>query len=377
MSTVAIVKCDRYEYEKVEKAVRLALSLIGNVKEKIKPGNKVLLKPNMLMAATPDSAVTTHPHILKAMIKIVKECGAIPFVGDNPGNAYANVQRALETTGYRDVAKEEGAEILSLAKPFKCGDIYVASSIFDIDLIINLPKLKTHNLTLFTGCIKNMFGIMPGFHKGDMHRRYPYPADFSAKLVDIFSVKKPVLGIMDAVYGMEGHGPSGGKPRRIGLILASWDCVSLDAVCSKIIGYEPFSVDTTRIAHQRGLGEGNLSRIEIRGEKLQNVAISDFELADNAYKILKGVPRFIYPPFQYLARKLIWVRPEVIKEKCTGCGICFKNCPVKAISMEEGKPRIDYRKCISCYCCHELCPEKAYEIKRSWLARKWAIGVQD
>lgn len=376
MSIVSIVKCDGYEDSKIESAIRDALSLIGNLKEFIKPGQKVLLKPNMLMASKPEDAATTHPSIVRIMIRVIKECEAIPFVGDGQGNAYANVDNVLEKTGFKKVAVEEGAEILSLAKPQKCGDIFVASSIFDMDVIVDLPKLKTHNLTLFTGCIKNMFGIIPGFHKGEMHRRYPHPADFSAKLVEIFSIKKPLLGVMDAVYGMEGHGPSGGRPRKIGLILASFDCVSLDAVCSSIIGYDPFFIDTTRIAHQRGLGEGNLNRIEIRGEKLKNVIIQDFELADNAYKILKKIPKFIYPPFQYLASKLIRVRPEVIKEKCNGCEICAKNCPVNAISMIEKKPEIDHRKCISCYCCHELCPEKAYEIKQSWLARKWQIGVQ-
>jgi len=376
MAIVSIVKCDDYEDAKVEIAVRQALFLVGGGQEVVKPGQKVLLKPNMLMASTPDNAATTHPSILKAMIKIVKERGAIPFVGDNPGNAYANVDRALETTGFKKVAQEQKALILSLAKPVKRGDIYVASAIFDMDIIIDLPKLKTHNLTLFTGCIKNMFGIIPGFHKGEMHCRYSYPSDFSSKLVEIFSIKKPSLCIMDAVYGMEGHGPSGGKPKKIGLILASFDCVALDAVSSRIIGYDPFFVDTTRIAHQRGLGEGNLSKIEIKGEKLQDILIPDFKLVDNVYKILKNVPRFIHPPFRYLASKLIWLHPEVIKDKCTGCKICVLNCPVKAISMKEKKARIDYRKCISCYCCHELCPEKAYQIKRSWLARKWAIGVQ-
>jgi len=376
MSTVSIVKCDGYEDAKVESAVRVTLSLIGGLQEIVKPCQKVLLKPNMLLASSPEDAATTHPSVLRAMIKIVKEYGAIPFVGDNPGNAYGNIDKALETTGFKKVVQEEGAQILSLAKPVKFGDLYIASAIFDMDVIIDLPKLKTHNFTLFTGCVKNMFGIMPGFHKGEIHRRYPYPADFSAKLVEIFSIKKPLLNVMDAVYGMEGHGPSGGKPRKIGLILASFDSVALDAVSSKIIGYDPFFIDTTRIAYQKGLGEGNLNKIEIKGERLQNVIVPNFELTDNAYKILRGIPKFIYPPFQYLASKLIWIHPEVIKEKCTGCGICAKNCPVNAILMKESKPTINYRKCISCYCCHELCPEKAYEIRRSWLARKWSIGVQ-
>lgn len=376
MSTVAIIKCDGYENGEVEIAVRNALSLIGGLKGVIKQKQKVLLKPNMLMASKPEDAATTHPSVLRAMIKVIKECAAIPFVGDNPGNAYANVDRALEITGFKKVVQEEGVEILSLSKSVKCGDIHVASAIFDMDVIIDLPKLKTHNLTLFTGCIKNMFGIVPGFHKGDIHRIYSYPPDFSGKIVEIFSIKKPLLGVMDAIYGMEGHGPSGGKPKKIGLILASFDCVALDAVSSKIIGYDPLYVDTTRIAHERGLGEGDLRKIEIKGEKLEDVIVPDFELVDNAYKILKSVPKFIHPPFRYFASKLIWVHPELVKKKCTGCEICFKNCPVKAISVKGGKPVIDYKKCISCYCCHELCPEKAYKIKRSYLAKKWAIGVQ-
>ncbi|OIO02632.1 hypothetical protein COY52_02960 [Candidatus Desantisbacteria bacterium CG_4_10_14_0_8_um_filter_48_22] len=377
MSTVSIIRCDTYENERIEKAVRNALSLIGDLKEKIKPGMKVLLKPNLLLAGKPDSAITTHPSVLRAVTRIVKECGARPFIGDNCGNAYANVSKALEVAGFRNVALEEGAELLSLAKPVKHGDFYVADTIFGMDAIIDLPKLKTHNLTLFTGCIKNMFGILPGFYKGEIHCKNPHPEDFAERMVEIFSIKKPVLGVMDAVYGMEGHGPSGGKPKKIGLIMASYDCVSLDAVSSEIIGYNPLDIDTTRIAHQKGIGEGRLEKIEIKGENLRDCKVPDFERVDNANKILKRVPRFVYPFFQFLTTKLLWVHPAVIREKCTGCKVCFLNCPVKAITMVEGKASINYKKCISCYCCHELCPEKAYRIDRSWLARQWVIGVQD
>lgn len=376
MTRVAIVKCGDYVYDDVENAVRNALSLIGGLAGKIKKGDKVLLKPNMLMAADAARMVTTHPFVLRAAIKIVRECGGRPFVGDSPGNAYADVDNALEVSGFKAAAAEEGAELIKFTKTEKRGEVYIAKDVLDMDLIINLPKIKTHTLTLFTGAVKNMFGIVPGFHKGDFHKNYPYPADFAAKLVDIFSVKIPLLGIMDGIYGMEGEGPSAGKPRKIGLVLASFDCVALDSVSSRIIGYDPFSIDTTRIAHNRKLGEADLEKIEIKGERLQDVLIPDFKLTSTAHAAMKKIPRFIYPPFQYLARKLVKVYPAVMGEKCTGCGVCANNCPAGAITLTANKANIDHNKCISCYCCQELCSFKAIEIKRSWFARRFGIGKQ-
>jgi ferredoxin len=181
---------------------------------------------------------------------------------------------------------------------------------------------------------------------------------------------------MDGIVGMEGHGPSGGEPRKIGVVMASEDCVSLDSVSANIIGYKPYQVDITRIASERGLGKGKLEDIEILGTPLEEVKIEDFELASFAHDILKNVPHFLYRPLKLFTTKLIKIYPALIKEKCVGCGICQKGCPVKAIRMEENYPVIDYDKCIKCYCCHELCPEHAFKIERSWLARKWRIGPQ-
>jgi ferredoxin len=168
---------------------------------------------------------------------------------------------------------------------------------------------------------------------------------------------------MDAIVGMEGNGPSAGPPRNIGLVLASSDSVALDAVASKIIGLEPLKIHTTSIAHQRGLGVGDLARIEILGEKLADVKITDFELPSNA--MLETMPGFVVRGLIGLLK----ARPEINTKACVGCRFCVESCPVEAMSITTKFPEIDYQKCISCLCCQELCPQKAVEMKQ-----KHAIG---
>ncbi len=386
MSKVSIVRCEEYEEDKVERALRESLELIGGLEKIVKPGDRVLLKVNMLMATPPKDAVTTHPAVLRAAVKLVQERGGLPLVGDSPGNAYANIEKALEVTGFKQICRETGAEIMKFGakgvESLACPDsdllpnLHISREVLGVDTIISLPKLKTHNYTLFTGAVKNMFGAVTGFHKGQFHLAAPHPVDFARLIVDIFSLVKPKLAIMDGIIGMEGHGPSGGEPKKIGVIMASEDCVSLDSVSANIIGYEPHQIDIIRIASERGLGKGNLEDIEIIGAPLEEVKVKDFELASLAHNILKSVPRFLYRPLKFLTTKYIKIYPSLIREKCVSCQICQKGCPAKAITMVENYPLLDYDKCIKCYCCHELCPERAFKIERSWLARKWSIGPQ-
>jgi len=249
-------------------------------------------------------------------------------------------------------------------------------------VVISLPKLKTQNYTLFTGAIKNMYGAVPGFRKKEFHRLAPRPVDFATLLVDVFTATKPRLAIMDGIVGMEGHGPAGGDPRRVGIIVASTDCVSLDAICSAIISLDPMIVDTTRIAFESGLGEARLDRIEIKGTPWQEVKVDDYKLSANVNVWLTKAPGLLLAILKPLAKWFIKVRPQVNPEKCVGCQICVKNWPVQAMREVKVKNKkvpyssmivIDYRKCIQCFCCHEVCPHKAVEIKRNWLARKWEI----
>lgn len=380
MSEVSIVKCNCYKQEKVDKAVNKSVELVGRLRDIIHPKDKVLLKVNMLNADPPEKAVTTHPAIVKSVIRLVKQAGGIPFIGDAPGIAYISkdAEKAWQKTQLKKAAKEEGAEVINFreikkinnSKNRKVPTLHIAKEVLDMDVVISLPKLKTHNFALFTGAIKNLYGTIPGFRKKELHAQAPKPVDFAELVVDILSVVKPKLAIMDAVVGMEGNGPAAGSPRKVGVVLASRDCVAIDAVASSIIGYNPLDVDIIRVAGKRGLGEARLDRIDIRGTSLEEVKLADFELVSNINTLLERIPSFVLFIGKLLAPYILRVEPEVNPEKCTGCRVCIKHCPTQAMKLASSHTKINRKKCISCFCCQEFCPHRAVEIKYNWLARK-------
>jgi ferredoxin len=248
--------------------------------------------------------------------------------------------------------------------------------VLDADVVINIAKLKTHNLTLYTGAIKNMFGAVPSFDKSKYHFKAHRPHHFAESIVDIYEITKPQLNIMDAVYGMEGKGPANGEKRYMGAILSSFDGVALDAVCASAIGYKPFQIDTTSVAHKRGLGKGKLEEIEITGTPLAEITKKDWKLAGNGYYITKHIPDFIFSLLKPITNQLR-IDPEIIQEKCTKCLVCVKVCPTQTINYSNNKVKIDLKNCIMCYCCHELCRYNAIKLKRRWLVKLAGIGTDE
>jgi ferredoxin len=210
---------------------------------------------------------------------------------------------------------------------------------------------------------------VPGLLKSDYHSKAPHPDDLARMLVDLLAVIKPGLAIMDGIVGMEGNGPSRGRPRNIGVLLAGADSVALDAVASAILGYQPQEIATTRIAAEEGLGKMNLADIRIMGVPLAEVIQKQVRLPSNA--LLRKIPRGL---LRFLADKLLWSRPIVNKDICTQCGMCSRSCPVQAIKMEKLMPEINDETCINCLCCHELCPSGAIDIQTSWLLRAFSGG---
>ena len=380
-SKVSIAHCEDYEQENINKAVNECLSAIGGMKNIIKPNSKVLLKVNMIAAVPPECATTTHPAVLKAVINEVLNANAIPLIGDSPGNVLLNIDKAYKITGYTQVAQETGAKIIKfeedglekfdISHP-QVKHIYISKAVLNADAIISLPKLKTHNLTYYTGAIKNMFGTLPGFNKGQMHVQAIKSADFAGVLVEIFSRVKPVLSIMDGVVGMEGPGPTAGTPRQVGLIGASIDSFALDAVFANIIGFPPEMVNIIRIAGEKKLGVSKLEDIEIIGANLVDLLIKDYKLPVESTLLLKYVPQGFLNLLTPLIKKIVRVHPEIQKDKCKSCHVCEKNCAPNAMKWDEvnNVPLWDEKKCIYCYCCHELCPHHAIDLKHSWLARK-------
>jgi uncharacterized protein (DUF362 family)/Pyruvate/2-oxoacid:ferredoxin oxidoreductase delta subunit len=342
------------------------------MREYVRPGDTVLLKVNLLAPMPPEKSITTHPALVEAVSREVTKAGGKVLVGDSPAGIPRGVERFWEITGIGEavertrgmMVKFEGSGTRSHREG---GRIYHLSAVLDhVDVVINMPKLKTHGLTLFTGAVKNCFGLIPGYQKTNFHKKAPKVEPFSEILVDIFSLAKPHLHIMDAVIGLEGNGPSAnGSPRKIGLILASGDGVSLDSVAARIIGFGEGRIATTRIAAERGLGEGRLSHIQIEGPPLSGIAVPGYALPTHYF--LNLVPTWLVK----FAERYVWVRPKADPVECTRCGVCIESCPVQCISPGDGGiPTIDYSACINCLSCDESCPHGAMIQEMSWLARR-------
>lgn len=370
-SKVFITRCQDYQLDNVRETLRLSLQNLGGLQRFVKKNDKVLIKPNLLSAREPEKAVTTHPSLVFAVVEEVKKIGGVPFIGDSPGGTEKGIERLWRNTGMADVSEKTGAELLSFEKAgvYKkealSGKTYfISKQAIDCDVIINLPKLKTHTLTLFTCAVKNMFGVIPGFRKGEYHKEAPKPEDFAEVIVDIFSLVKPQITMADAIVCMAGDGPSSGEPQYLGIILASEDPVALDAVAAKIMGFKNNEIDTTNIAKERGLGAGDLSEIEIIGESISDLSEFDLKLPSNRF--LRLIPKFLVK----LLAPYIWVRPAILDGNCTNCNICVENCPVKTIYPGDPIPVYDYSNCINCMCCHELCPHRAIYLEKSWLSKR-------
>ena len=383
MTKVAIVRCEDYEPGRVQDAVRQALDLIGGLGRVVGAGQRVLLKPNLLRAAPPTRAVTTHPAIIRAMVAAVREAGAIPWVGDSPGGVQWNVtDRVLEETEVGPAARDAGAEIkdfeASGAEAVECPDAVVlkrfglARAVREADVVVSLPKLKTHCQLLYTGAVKNLLGCLPGGGKIRVHQLAAKASTLSAALLDIYAVVRPRLALIDGILAMEGEGPSHGKPRHLGLLIASEDSVAADAVACHVIGYPPRAVPLLRQAEERGLGVGDLRKIEVVGVPLEEAVVRDFVRPSNfAFEMIPGF-------LMKLIGSGVSVRPEIVQELCRKCGMCQRSCPAEAIegvnlpqvsNLREVRLAIDHAKCVRCFCCHELCPHDAIALRRSWFIR--------
>jgi Pyruvate/2-oxoacid:ferredoxin oxidoreductase delta subunit len=209
-----------------------------------------------------------------------------------------------------------------------------------------------------------MFGSVPGFAKGELHKRYPKPYEFAEALVDVFSLTRPGLSIMDGVLSMEGHGPSSGTPRWLGVILVSRDAVAVDTVACKLIGADLAEIPTNRVAALRKLGASSLDDLELSGVSLEQVSVTNFQIPSNFLHRL--VPKGLLG----LLRRHVWIHPHENRVKCQICNLCVESCPVGAIRNSGESLRFDYTRCITCLCCHEICPHDAIEFDMSWIAKR-------
>jgi uncharacterized protein (DUF362 family)/NAD-dependent dihydropyrimidine dehydrogenase PreA subunit len=366
---VSVVRCS--DYSNAKDAIKEALNLIGGLEKIIVPGNRVLLKPNVLAIRPPEDAVTTHPAVVSAMCELVSEAGGIPVIGDGSGIVKlgsTSTSQAFKASGIEEAASGHGIELINfetsgyvdveIPNAIQFSHLHIAKAVLDADVIISLPKLKTHELTLYTGAVKNFFGTVPQKNRKQAHfledRRR-----FGEAVVDIYSVVKPQLALMDGVIGMEGNGPSSGTPVFAGVIMASYDCVSLDIVASELIGIDPLKVPTNKAALARGFGT---EHPEIVGIPLEKVKVR-FKKPEG------GITAYIPSFLMRILRRQLAVKPIINTSNCALCKACVSNCSVHAIEETGRALKINEEKCIQCYCCRELCPNDAVEIKKSLLLK--------
>ncbi|MCL2852169.1 MAG: DUF362 domain-containing protein [Defluviitaleaceae bacterium] len=354
-----------------------AIDDLGGIGAFVKPGEKVLLKANLLMEKRPEDATLTHPSVLKAITRILMDNGNTVIIGDSPGGPFTETMLAkiYRTGGYYELAEQTGASLNANFKSFERENpeglllkkLTLTDMLNDADKVISVSKLKTHGMMTFTGAVKNMFGTVPGIMKAEYHLNMPEYDDFANALIDICLAAGPVLSIMDGIVGMEGHGPSAGEARQLGVVLASASPFALDRVACEIISLPSEKVPTLRGAAVRGLCEADVSEIEIIGGRVSDFQVTDFAIP----KPSRINPSQSLPPIvQKLMSRALQPRPVFLTGKCTGCGVCVANCPVKVISFAAPRdPRVKLDGCIRCYCCQELCGAKAVVIRRPFLMR--------
>jgi uncharacterized protein (DUF362 family)/Pyruvate/2-oxoacid:ferredoxin oxidoreductase delta subunit len=367
MMKVAAVNVASYARAGVEKGLAEALGLLGGVERFVAPGDKVLVKPNMLEGLPPEKAVTTHPEVLRAVLLAVKAGGAEPFVGDSPGTT--GTLKAADKCGLLAVCRELGVPLVpfdaTVDTPYPAGatvrKFALARPFADADKVISLAKMKTHTFMGITGAAKNMFGFIVGMRKAQFHLRMQARAEFAAMLIDLAGLVKPVLSIVDGVVGMEGNGPRNGSPVDAGVILAGADCFAVDIVMAEIMGFDPASLPLTALALERGLTPP-LAGIELVGSARD--IRRKFVPPRSMLSLADRIPGWAAE----LGRSQLTARPE-IDAKCVGCGRCAAHCPPRAMTVVNDKVRIDYDKCIRCYCCQEHCPEDAVHLEEGHMLK--------
>ena len=369
--SVSIKKCENYDIENVEKATRELFAHQGFDCE-LFGGKKVLVKPNLVSAVTPDAAATVHPSVVEACCKIIKELGGIVTIAESPGSLYTVpvLKNLYKTTGIAQAAENSGValnyDLESEGINYDKGEVSkffeIIKPVLECDVIFDIAKLKSHTLTLMTANVKNLFGTIPGVFKAEQHARYKNQDVFQKSLIDLACFhceNKKVVCLTDAVIAMEGNGPGGGTPKKIGCLLASNNIFECDVFCAAIINQSPEEVKMLRYASERGLIPKNpLENIEQNGDSYKNFVAKDFVQPDTKLKKwFDVIPKSLSP------------KPKINKNKCVGCGKCAAVCPQKTVSIIKINDRqiakINYKKCIHCFCCQELCPIHAIDVHKN------------
>ena len=368
MGRVSFEKCNEYEYNAIYSVIEKQFELF-QLKEKLFVGVKVVIKPNLLKAKNSKGNITTNPLFVKAVCEWLKNNGVKNItVADSPGGPYtrAALEVVYSICGYKDIGCNEFLNLTDTwqekktPKEFLERQYNIIDPVYNADIIINLPKLKTHSMAKLSCGVKNMFGCVPGLQKPELHCKYPHEQDFTRMLTELAMLYKPEITVVDAIIGMEGNGPANGIQRECGYIIASDNVFELDKAVADFIGMPNELVGTILASHEYGLIDDN---IEIIGEREE---IRPFTLPQTAsVDFLSAIPKPLHKIWGKIADTFLKAVPKINKDKCIGCGKCAESCPKKIITVENGLAKIQLSKCISCFCCHEMCPADAVLIKRN------------
>lgn len=376
MFDISIYKCDSYDYDEVKHILKKEIEDLGGIRRFISKGERVVIKPNLVMKKAPEEAATTHPSLVRAAAELVNEAGAEAVIVESPGGPFNEMllKSIYRTCGMIQAAELSGAELSYNTSSEEIQNpngkllkkVTVVQEIIKADKIINICKLKTHGMAKMTGAVKNLFGIVPGTMKAEYHLNRPNISDFADALIDICLLARPILNITDAIDCMEGNGPTGGTPRHVGAIMTSPDPFASDIASASILNIDPSAVPVCAEAIKRGLGPENINEINFIGDNINDITIKDFIVPmTKPINVTESLPKPLYK----LVNDVLQPYPYFKKKICISCGRCVSNCPPKALEFHNKKPNLDKYKCIRCFCCQELCPAVAVEIKRPILYR--------
>lgn len=371
------------DYEQAEACIRALVEQMGGMGRFVRPGERIVLKANLLRAAPPESAICTHPAVVEAVARLVKEAGGTPVICDSPGGALhkESVLRSLyEKTGMAAAAAAAGAELamdsstrtVSLPEGKVLRQAEIITPVAEADGVIDLCKMKTHVLMSMTGAVKNLFGVIPGLSKVGYHATHPDHETFADVLLDLTGYVKPRLSLMDGILAMEGdgprllrHPPAGGAAAGLGQPPGPGH--------RRRGHHEPAPAGQPGAAGRGAAGSHpcRMEDVELIGGTVEELRMADYKFPASTKSNLMDFLGPLARPAERLCKKALSQTPRIDGAKCVGCGICAKSCPGQAIAMTAPgkKARISQNACIHCYCCHELCPQRAVELHQSWLGR--------
>lgn len=382
---VSLVRCEDYDIDRLRAALRDLLAPLGGMAAFVRPGERIGLKPNIIMPSTPERAICTHPLLVAAVALAVREAGGYPVVVESPGAGIVPLKSVMvgvfRRAGYRDVADRYDFElsydtdwdVIRHPDGKQVHRVELLSSYLTCDGLINLSKLKTHTFQVLSGATKNLFGLIPGLTKVGYHAKLPEPKLFGDMLLDIASLARPRLNIVDGILAMEGQGPSTkGTVRQMDFLLAADDSIAADLTCCAIAGIDPLAVPMLAAARDRGMWKGRPEDVRTVGLPVWAFAVKDFALPGK-YLDRGGLGRaqWLADKPRSILRDGFQPRPRPKVGPCTTCGACAQACPGKAIVMDKRArvALVEDEKCIQCFCCHEVCPNAAIELEFTGLGK--------